>query len=119
MAVLPPFARKSALIALCCSLSILFASPAAFAHDRSGKRSPISDAGAFASPTISAPPAPSLPGPEVSPSAVSVSPADTLDGQENASGASALLLVGFGTLALIGMATWLLTLRRERPDNTE
>jgi hypothetical protein len=55
--------------------------------------------------------------PEISPSTVSAGPA-AVDDQESDPGASALPLVGFGTLVLIGLTTWLLILRRERPGST-
>lgn len=104
MAVLPPFARKGALIALFCVMFVMFGPVAALAHARPRYSSPTPDAGVSTS----------LTDPETSPSTV---PA-VVDDQESDSGASALLLVGFGTLVLIGLTTWLLTLRRERPGST-
>ncbi|MEV4748869.1 hypothetical protein AB0K21_21030 [Streptosporangium sp. NPDC049248] len=115
MAVLPPPVVKGALIALFCSPFILFSAPATPAHGLTGNGSPAPSATASAPPTT--PPTGST-GQVVPSLTASAGPAATIDDRESTSGASALLLVGFSTIALISLAMFLLTLRRERPDNT-
>jgi hypothetical protein len=60
MAVLPPFARKSALITLCCVMFVMLNPTVALAYDRLKHSSPAPDVGVFTN----------LTDPETSPSTV-------------------------------------------------